>query len=131
MDSRTAALQLAANKKAEMAQELTIELHLAAFALAITILLGSKSPKLQDSEKCLAGLAAKGVIDIIYSTKHQPGGNYSIYEAGLSWGLIIFMKHLNSLKGYNFKISHPSKATLSDTGIPARGLFCRKELDTL
>ena len=46
MDTRTAALQLAAKKKAEMNQELTIELHLAVFTLAIAIVLGSQVPKL-------------------------------------------------------------------------------------
>ena len=46
MDTRTAALQLAAEKKAEMTKELTIELHLVAFTLAIAIVLGSQVPKL-------------------------------------------------------------------------------------
>ena len=55
MDTSHSALQLAAQKKAQMTQELTIELHLAAFAVAITIVLGSQVPSLQ-RENCLAGL---------------------------------------------------------------------------
>lgn len=47
MDPRTAALQLAANRKAEMTNELTIELHLAAFTVAITMVLGSQATTLR------------------------------------------------------------------------------------
>jgi hypothetical protein len=45
MTSRTTVLQLAANKMAEMTHELTIELHLVAFTVAITIVLGSQVPR--------------------------------------------------------------------------------------
>ncbi len=47
MTSRITALQLAADKMTEMTQELTIELHLVAFTVAITIVLGSQVPRLE------------------------------------------------------------------------------------
>ena len=81
MDTRTAALQLAAEKKAEMTKELTIELHLVAFTLAIAIVLGSQVPKLQYSDKLLPS----DVIDVIKSSDLQFDltGNFFIDEVAV------------------------------------------------
>ena len=101
MDTRTAALQLAAEKKAEMTKELTIELHLAAFTLAIAIVLGSQVPKLQYSNKLLPS----DVIDVIKSSDLQLDltGIFFLDEVCLSWKL--FLKYLNSPKGYSLVTS--------------------------
>ena len=60
MDSRITALQLAANKKAKMTNELTIELHLVAFTVAITIVSGSQVPRVEFE----TGLLPRDVIDV-------------------------------------------------------------------
>ena len=60
MDSRITALQLAANKMAEMTNELTIELHLVAFTVAIFIVLVSHVPRLEFEIGLLLGY----VIDV-------------------------------------------------------------------
>ena len=48
-----------------MTRELTIRLHLAAFAVAITIVLGSQVPSLQ-RENCLAGLGNFAGLDLCF-----------------------------------------------------------------
>ena len=53
-------MQLAANKMAEMTHKLTIELHLVAFTVAITIVLGSQTPRLEFEIGLLLGY----VIDV-------------------------------------------------------------------
>ena len=45
-DSRVSAIQLALSEAAKKTKELTIELHLATFNVAIALVLGSQVPKL-------------------------------------------------------------------------------------
>ena len=49
MDTRTAALQLAAEKRAEITKELTVELHIEAFTSAIASI-GLSGPKIDIGE---------------------------------------------------------------------------------
>ena len=52
MNSRITALQLVANNKmVEMTHKLTVELHLVAFTVAITIVLGSQVPRVEYLKK--------------------------------------------------------------------------------
>ena len=60
MNSRITALQLAANKMAEMTHELTIELQLVAFTVAITIVLGSQVPIFEFEIGLLLGYVIDG-----------------------------------------------------------------------
>ena len=119
LDNRTLASKLAMSEIAEKTKELTIELHLAAFSVAIALVLGSRVPILVENilevklspADIVCIITASGIID--------RNINFWIDESCLAWGLVIFLKYLKTLKGFGLNINRSNY--FSKSSIPSLG----------
>jgi hypothetical protein len=110
------ARQLQAIEAAEKTKELSIELHLATFAVAITIVLGSQVEKLvsEDVREKESHFTPDEVVNIIENDTISNGdADFHIENTALAHGLVVYIKYLNSAIGFGLHIVRSQHTRIS------------------